>query len=182
MNWKTELKKLEQNKLWDTAIELLQHVINEEPNNMEAYINMNYLLMNLLVEEKHDESKHSHYEKLTMKYFIASYEKFSNNPEYLFFTGITACMSEWYFGVELEEAEAMIQKSLKLEPENILYKWAYYGSLDIYQNANEKRIAIYYAKKILEKNSSLKKILETKGSIGSYLLDIMTNWSKKVAN
>ena len=69
MNWKSQLEQLEQNKFWDFAIELMQKVIVENPNNVDAAIQMNYLLMNLLVEEDHDESKHEHYEQLTMKYF-----------------------------------------------------------------------------------------------------------------
>ena len=89
-------------------------------------------------------------------------------------------MSEWYFGIELEDAEKMIQKSMQLEPGNILYEWANYGSLPIYQDENTKKAAIPYAKIILEKNSPIKKILEAKGAIGAYLFDIMMNWSKDV--
>jgi len=180
MNWKEKLKYLESIEDWDSAIELMQKVIAEHPNDIDAAIRMNYLLMNLLVEEQHDESKHGYYEQLTKKYFLESYQRFSDNPEYLFFTGITACMSEWYFGIEIEQAEEMIQKAMQQEPQNILYQWAHYGFLDVYKNENEKKLAIPYAKIVLEENSPLKKILETKGAIGSYLLDIMTSWGKRI--
>ena len=76
MNWKEKLRRLEKTKQWDRAIEFMETVIRKNPDDVDAYIYMNYLLMNLLVEEKHDESKHDYYEFLAKKYFDESYAKF----------------------------------------------------------------------------------------------------------
>ena len=175
MNWKCELENLEKNKMWDSAIELMKKVIEEEPYDVGAAISINYLLMNLLVEEDYDKSKHDYYADLAQKYFLDSYRKFYNNPAYLYYTGRIACMSEWYFGIELDDADAMMKKAIQLEPDNIIYQWASFSAKD-----EDQTKAISYAHIILENNSSVKKILESKGSLGHYLLDIMTNWSKRM--
>ena len=177
MSWKNQLKKLENKKEWDAAIQYIQNIIVENPNDLDAYLSINYLLMNLLVEEDYDRIKHDYYAALTKKYFDESYAKFSNNPEYLFYIARIAVMSEWYFGLEMKDAEEMLQKSMLLAPQNVLYKFTYYGDLKK-QNLENRSEIIYYAQLILQPQSPIKTILETKGSLGEYLLDIMMNWSK----
>ena len=175
MSWKYELENLEKNKMWDSAIELMEKVIEEEPYDVDAAISMNYLLMNLLVEEDHDEAKHDYYADLAQKYFLASYHRFYNNAEYLYYTGRTACMSEWFFGIEMEDAIAMMQKAMQLEPNNIVYQWASDSLEDKDQTA-----AISYAHIVLQDDSPIKKILKLKGALGNYLLNIMTNWAMDI--
>lgn len=43
MNWQKQLRILENNKQWDYAIALMQDVIKNNADNMDAYIFMNYL-------------------------------------------------------------------------------------------------------------------------------------------
>ncbi len=179
MSWKEKLRTLERQKEWDAAIELMIHTINHNPDDMDAYIYMNYLLMNLLVEEDHtsiDENKFAYYETLTKHYFDESYAKFSNNAEYLFFTATTAVMSEWFFGIDVPDYEAMFQKAMLLEPNNLLYQRIYYMDLDKTIPGN-KKAAMEYAKKILDKDSPIQKTLKSKGAVGAYLLELMTNSS-----
>jgi len=171
MNWQEKLKQFEKNKSWDLAIEFMQKVITENPNSLDAYLSMNYLLMNLLVEENYDQAKQTYYEKLTKKYFDESYGKFSNNAEYLFYMGIVAHMSEWYFGIEIEEAKQMLKKAALLDSSNILYTWGYYAYLDMSNDANNIKAQIY-AKEILN-NSHLITQINSKGTIGQYILEMI---------
>ena len=180
MHWKKILNKLEYHKEWDTAIVFMESILIENPEDLDAYLMFNYLLMNLLVEEDYDRSSHKYYTTLLKKTFLESFSKFSNNPEYLFFTGMTAFMSEWYFNIEIEDAENMMQKAMQLEPNNALYQWGYYGLLKVEKNEEDKKKAMPYAKLILDVNSPIKKALETKGSLGEYILEIMSGWSKSV--
>lgn len=176
MQWKARLRLLENNKQWDDAIAFMERIICENPNDKEAYIFMNYFLMNLLVEENHDENKHDHYESLIKKYFQQSYAKYYNDPEYLFFTGITATMSEWYFGITVADYEAMFKKAMELAPDNLLYKDPYYINLDQTISSN-KKLMVEYAQIIIDVDSPIKNILTQKGALGEYLLDLMTHWS-----
>lgn len=110
MNWQEQLKKLENNKQWDEAIILMQDVINNNSHNVDAYIAINFLLMNLLVEGDYDNNKHDMYAKKIKQYFDTSYAQFSQNADYLFCTGITAIMSEWYFDINHKEGHTCFKK------------------------------------------------------------------------
>lgn len=177
MTWQEKLKKLEELKEWDFAIDLMQQTIKENPNNMDAYINMNYLLMNLLVEEDYDRNKHNYYESLLKQYFDESYEKFSNKAEYLFFTAMTVFMSEWYCGIESEDVDSMHEKAVALEPHNPLYTWGTYGRLHVSDDITRKMIDAC-TKKILE-NSTLVQLIKSKGSLGKYILEIHMGYGKR---
>jgi hypothetical protein len=178
MLWQKTIQRLEQNKQWDIAIIFMEQVINENSNDIDAYLSMNYLLMNLLVEEDYDENKHDYYESLIKKYFQESYAKFFNNPEYLFFTAITACMSEWYFGIKEEDIDKMIYKAIGLDPDNILYKWGFFIPLDKSDIANLNEM-VFYTKKNLTNNFQIKNLLNLKGSLGKYLLNIISHISTR---
>ena len=104
MCWREQLKQYEYNKNWNAAIKLMQVVIDDNPNDIDGYLFMNYLLMDILVNEMYDNSKHDYYADLLKKYFLESYSRFSNNSEYLFYIGFIASMSEWYFDIEMEYA------------------------------------------------------------------------------
>lgn len=178
MQWKKRLRKLEYEKKWDEAIAFMQQVIKDNPSNMDAYLFMNFLLMNLLVEEDHDESKHDYYESLAKKYFNESYAKFSGNAEYLYLTGKTAVMSEWYFGIDVKDYEDMFERARQLEPKNPLYNKKYYYMLRNKDPKHPELIA--HARMILSENSPVKEQLKDKGMLGEYILGMEENWSKDV--
>lgn len=179
MLWKKQLAKLEHAKQWDRAIKYMQNIVTKNPDNLDAYLSINYLLMNLLVEEDYDNTKHDYYASLTKKYFDESYAKFSNNPEYLFFTGITAFMSEWYFDIDREDAKKMLFKALDLEPDNLLYQSTYYLYLDK-KDPNNIQPLLDYANKVIASDSPIKTLLKNKGSLGAYILEITTGSNKRV--
>jgi len=178
MEWKKKLRLLELDKQWDCAIVLMQQVIKENPDDIDAYIYMNYLLMNLLVEEEYDQRKHDIYASLIKKYFDESYAKFYNNAEYLFCTGVTAVMAEWYFGIDAQAYEAMLKKAMQLEPDNLVYKRTYYMHLD--KNIpKEKREVSSYAQLLLQNNSPLVESIKSRGAFGEYLLSCMQGWAER---
>ena len=49
MSWKEELHQLEHEQSWGDAISFMQKTIAENSGDMDAYLAMNYLLMNLLL-------------------------------------------------------------------------------------------------------------------------------------
>lgn len=51
----------------------MKNIIEQNPNDLDTYLEMNCLLMNLLVEEDYDKNKHEYYANLLKKYFIESY-------------------------------------------------------------------------------------------------------------
>ncbi|MBJ7880429.1 hypothetical protein [Gelidibacter salicanalis] len=177
MNWKQQLSKFEQNRDWESAIALIQETIDGNNNTINAYLSMNYLLMNLLVEEQYELRNHDYYAGLLKKYFLESYSKFSHDPEYLFYIGQIACISEWYFDIEIEEAQSMMHRALELKPNYTLYKWANYRNLDMRESDNKEKM-ILYAKKALSE-SEVKRDLKSKGALGKYLWNLLQYWSKE---
>lgn len=180
MQWQQPLRKLEQSKQWDEAIAFMQNVIQKNPDDVNAHIAMNYLLMNTLVEEHPNKNQRRRYEELILNYFQDSFSKFNKNAEYLFYTGIMSHISEWYFDIDIEEGMDMITTALNFEPNNVLYSWGYYVYLNMSNMDNQLR-ALPYAEKILQNELSLKDKLKAKGAIGDYLLEIMTNWFKRIS-
>ena len=178
MNWKKHLRELEKSRQWDKAIEFMQGVIKENPNDKDAYVFMNYLLMNLLGEEDYDDSKEATYMNLAKWYFDESYAKYSEDPEFLYLMGRTAVMGEWFFGIEQKDYEMMIEKAHKLEPENPIYNEDYYYKLRRENPSHPELIS--YAKLLMRKNSPIEKQLESKGAVGEYLLEIRRGWAEEV--
>lgn len=171
MSWQEQLKTYENHKDWDAAIGLLQQVISSDQNDLDAYLSMNYLLMNLLVEEDYDKQKHDYYVGLLRKYFLESNTFFSTDSEYLFYTGITAFISEWYYDITIEEAKAMIDKAFDMEPDNKLYEWGHYAYIDM-SNPDTMAKSLVCGKEVLA-NPSLVQKLKSKGALGNYILEII---------
>lgn len=177
MDWKDDLYKFEQENEWELSIELMVDVIHNNPDNMDAYLAINYLIMNILVEENYNKKKRAYYAGLLKKYFLDSYSKFSNNPEYLFYIGKIACMSEWYFDLNIEEAQEMIKQAAKIDPDNMLYKWAYFNDLDMRVGNNIEKM-VSYAQTVMNDQKIIDQ-LKSKGSLGEYLLQGLEYWSKQ---
>lgn len=177
MNWKQHLIKLEHDKKWDEAIVFMEGIVTKSPHDVDAYLSILYLLMNLLVEEDYNDDKHDYYESLSKKYFADSYSQFSNNPKYLFFVSRIAYMSEWYFDVTTDFVDGMIEKAVQLDPENSLYLWGHYMNADT--GIDETKVAILnYAHFLLAHEESIRLQLQELGSLGEYVALLMFHWAR----
>ena len=156
MCWREQLKQYEYNKNWNAAIKLMQVVIDDNPNDIDGYLFMNYLLMDILVNEMYDNSKHDYYADLLKKYFLESYSRFS---------------SEWYFDIEMEDVESMLKKATYLDPESLLYKWGYCCILN--QRAEVNTETKYFLSRQILENDMLMKNIMKKGLLGEYLKEFM---------
>lgn len=174
-------QKLKLFKYQDTAINFMQNVIAKNPDDLDACLSINYLLMNLLVEEDYDATKQNFYAALLKKYFDISYAKFADNPEYLYYMGRIAAMSEWYVGLDIEDVQEMLQKAAFLDPENPVYQWVYYGNFEKDYKKNKDKI-VAYAQLIFQENSPIKEILIKKGALGNYILSMMQHWAQGMLN
>ena len=130
MNWKEQIAQLEQQGNFDIAIFLLEKVIAENPHTIDGYIFLLYRLMDTLVEggcywanskdplrnikREYYDSKDGDYIVLAKKYFAESYNKFSDNPEYLYYVGRGMGPAHYFFGVDDEMPTRMIRKAQSL--------------------------------------------------------------------
>lgn len=157
---------------WKPAIELIENLVSEYPDDVEVNVRAIYLIHNILVEEGCPDEGHDLMAALLKKHFELSYQKFSKNPEYLFFVGKILYIAEWYFGLDddpkpLDERLAfrMQKKAFEMEPTNQLYEWAYLFSKD------EKKKAFTLSKQILYEESNWLNWLRTKGFPGLYMIE-----------
>ena len=163
MLWQKKLQELEHAKQWDSAILFMQKIIAESPT-LDAYLSISYLLMNLLIEEDYDDSKHDYYAALSEKYFNEGYQKFSHNPEYLFFMGTIASIAPWYVNVEDQQVNDILHKAFELE-NNDLYAWGSYGM----ESSSSLNLRDAYAEKV-KTNTQLMRMIISKGTLGEYIL------------
>lgn len=177
-NWRTQLRRLEQDKKWDAAIAFMSEVIEKLPDDVDAAIFMNYLIMHLLVEEDFDLKKHDCYAALAKKYFDITYQRFSSNAEYLYYTAITAVMSEWYYNISVEDYQHMMEKAQHLDPANPVYKFMYY--YELHKKDHNNKEAFEYATMVLSEDSPVKKLLLSKGACGEYIFGLRKHWSEAV--
>jgi hypothetical protein len=196
MHWKEKVRILEQHDDFDVAIFYLEQIIKEHPDHVDAYIFLLFRLMDTIVEhachfanvsktpvsdikKKYYDKKEDCYEVLAQKYFKEGYAKFSENADFLFYVGLTAVMSEWYFGIDREDYEKMLDKARMLDPDNLIYNYPYYRDLDQATENNKKKIA-EYANMILDEKAPIRKALADKGAVGEYWLEMRTTWSKRL--
>lgn len=179
MSWKDTLRKLEEQKEWDAAIEFMLPVIQDHSEDKDAWIFMNYVLMSALYQENHKRpEKHEYYLQRALWYFYKSYQKFSDDPEYLYLTGRTAVINPGYFRINQKDQEAMLDKARRLDPENLNYQESYYWELSHTNCKNPELIA--YARTVLAENSAVQKQLGDKGALGEYLLKVKRSWCERI--
>ncbi len=187
MNWKEQLHALEQAKSWDAAIIFMEKFIHEHPDNMEAYLFLNYLLANMISEEQGwglgDENRRNYIVDLLVKYTDESYEKFSNKSDYLFYTAVIYGYADWYLSWYLrnenKDYKAMFEKAIALEPDNLFYKQIYLQHISGSIPDKEER-DIEFAKKVLAQDPSIKKIFDEKGALGESVWWSLTHNSREV--
>lgn len=178
MDWKIQLEALENAKEWDSSIMLMEDVIRKNPNDMDAYMFLNFRLMYLLVEEDYDNTKHDYYVGLLKEYFNVSYPMFYNDPYYLYYVGKTAVMSPWYLGITAKDIDNMLDKALLLDVRNPIFQWPHYCIIGC---NNPKDVALLaYADQVFDEHSILVRTLRTHGAVGAYILDMMTYWAQKM--
>lgn len=172
MNWKAQFADYEKffgvhaEIDWKPAVAFAQKVIDNNPEDIEAYIRVIYLLHNILVEEDYPETEHDHMANLLKQYFNKSYKKFSENAEYLFFIGKILHIAEWYFGLADNKLAVELQKkATEKEPGNLLYEWTYRFSCpgDIEEG--------YLAHQLITHEKDKIRWLKSKGYPGEYILE-----------
>lgn len=172
MNWKKYLEELEKDKDWSAAIDLMKQVINNNPEDKEAYVRAIYLLLNILLEEDYPEDRHSMLASRLKQYFEESYTKFSNDPEYLFFIGYFIELADWYFGEDkLQLATEMTKKAFDLDTDNVLYEWSW-------RFAEGDPLAGQLSEKMIMYDNSKIVWLKDKGAPGNYILNVIQNCFK----
>lgn len=171
MNWREELAYLRERKPWSEVLIFLEKTADENPDNVEVYVETIYFLLELLLEDSgiNFEVEGDKIADILKAFFEKSYKRFSENAEFLFFIGYFMALAEWYFGQnDLQLSKQMQKKAIEIEPENILYEWSYKFS------TNDR--SAYELSKQLLSDSEKMKWLEMKGVAGEYISNAIKNY------
>lgn len=187
MNWREQVAQLEREGNFDIAIYLLEKIIEENPNEMDAYIYLLYRFMDSFLEnscywlnskdslrkikEEYCEDKISRdYTQRAQKCFDESYARFSSNPEYSYYAPRLLLHAYDFMCLKIKESllESMYEKS----------KESGYNSV-LEQKYPDDPDNIIWARHILE-DPSIQKQLATKGAAAEYILGGEVSWAKKI--
>lgn len=171
--WKNQIIQFENSGDIKSAIELVCQTANNSPEEVELYLRTMFMMLDFLVEGHHSEEKNHYFSKKLKSYFDDSYEKFSENAEYLAFTGMMITKAEWYFDKSFDDGIKMIKKAVEIEPHNICYQCLYYIFEDQRPEVNPKVKFKVLGRFFAEESN--KKWLESKGLLGVYTLGIFEN-------
>jgi hypothetical protein len=200
MNWKEKLYILEKNDDFDVAIFFMQRIIRDHPEDVDAYIFILFRLMYCIIEnschfanisqtpvsdikKQYYSEKEEDYHDLYLEYFAQGNEKFSENPEFLFYAAHTAAMacglSFIYAGVDDVFINKMMEKAALLDPHNMVYQWQFYPAFCRDNDLQDQKL-LDYAQSVLDQNSPIWQELHQKGSFGEHLYGIMESWAHRM--
>lgn len=187
MDWKEQVKYLEQEGSFDIAIFVLEKEIKERPDNLDAYIFLLYRFMDLFLENacywsniskdrlrqiksEYYDAKKWQYVPLVQKCFDESYARFSDDPEYLYYASKIVIQFYWYIDLKVDEnlIDAMYEKA----------KASGYNSL-IEQSSPKNEHDIEWAKRILS-DPSIQEQLATKGAAAEYVIGSKVFIAKRI--
>ncbi len=178
MVWKTKFEEYEKSKNWQGVLQLLERITEKDQDFVEAHVRLIYLLLSIITELEYPTiepnkcpiENHATLVSLLKYYFDLSYQKFSCNPEFLFFMGAKMCYAEPHVNVDRNFAIDMQKRASELEPTNILYRWSYLTHILPHKN---KKVALELTRYMCEDSSKEKEWLLTKGQPGKEILDCL---------
>ncbi len=169
MEWKEKISLIEKDGNWQVALRLFEEDKKEE---VDFYLRIIFILLDFLVDRRYTQEEHDFVAPKVEYIFNEANLKYSDNAEFLFFSGIMISIAEWYFGMAtVEPAMAMLKRSMQREPENLLYKWGYYSLPDQRLEVNSE-LKFQLAEHVLRDEVTIN-LLNTKGLLGQYVLGIV---------
>ena len=120
----TQLREYLKMDSWVSAINYLYEEEKKHPNDVSIAINIVYCNGIMLVEQDLLKLLYDEYVNKSIEHFSRALTLFSDDPDFLFYSGWMACIGEWCFGVDQDFLEHMIDKAYRINPESFIYSWA----------------------------------------------------------
>lgn len=169
MELKNELELIEKERNVYRAVEYIKE---ERNKSLDNYLRVVFILLDFLVEGQHEQNDWDFISVKIKQIFNDAKLKYSSNYDFLFFSGIMIYIAEWYFGIDnIDEAKFMLDDIMKSNPDNVVYKWAYFSVIDQRVEINTE-IKQHLSAQILGDESILE-WLKSKGLLGEYVLGII---------
>jgi hypothetical protein len=139
-----EADELEKQEKWNEAKNFMFLQWKKDPQDHKKFIRLGFLCWYVVVEWgciDTTDLKHEEYENMLKELTKIGFEKFSNNPDFLWTFGYMISLFPYYFG-EYEEWEdkgkQMLKSSYCFRPNDLIIKLVFLGSLDIKSKEENK--------------------------------------------
>ena len=188
MNWREQVAQLEHEGNFDIAVFLLEKIIQEHPDEMDAYIillhrftdsilenpcywsNVSADPLKKIKEEYYDDKIEHDYRERAQHCFDESYARFSDNPEYLYYASRLLLHAYDFMCMKVKES-LLISMETKARASG-------YNSF-IEQSSPKNEHDAEWAKRILN-DPSIQEQLATKGAAAEYVIGREVSWAKKI--
>jgi hypothetical protein len=175
---KQELEKIfeleEENKFVE-VYELYQNLYSENKLEYEVWKNFYFFLWTAIEDAPNEFQEKIEIRKLMQKMYDEGKSKFSELADFNFIAGYTVSIFPYEYGDydDLEiEAHKMLKKATELEPENIIYKLVYFGSITNADKQTYRNLEIESSPIVLKKFSG-------KGTLNKYFKQVLNRIDKK---
>jgi len=155
---------------WQKIIKAYEERYKNNPKDKETILRYMYVLFLLLLEDevvKYPNFNYVKYNGIIRDLFFKSKDLFWNDSDYCFIVGYFLTFGVFetnddYYGY-YELGNSMIKRAYELQPDNIVYKLAYIGTLN--NNKAYLEFKINNKEKI---NEALEKYFDNRGLMGDY--------------
>jgi hypothetical protein len=167
--------ELEEENKFEEVFQLYQTLYSEKESDYEIWKNFHFFLWNAIEDATTEFNERIEVNKLLQKLFDEGKNNFSELADFNFITGYTVSIFPYEYGDydDLEfEANQMLKKATEMEPENLIYKLVYFGSISNVDKEEYRKLEIESSPKVLETFSG-------KGTLNKYFRQILNRIDKK---
>lgn len=168
--------QLEDSEQFDEAFQVYSEIYSKNNNEYEVWKHFYFFLWTAI-----EDAPSSFNDKIDLRQSLKimlgeGREKFAEIADFNFIAGYTVSIFPYEYGDynDLEkEAKQMLLKATSLEPENIIYKMVYLGSVSKFDDQMYRQAAVEAAPKVLETFSG-------NGGLNKYFREVLYRLDKKI--
>jgi hypothetical protein len=161
--------ELEEAEEFDKVFEIYSDLYSKSKSDYEVWKHFYFFLWTAIEDASNEFIEKINLRKLMQNMFDEGKRNFSELADFNFIAGYTVSIFPYEYGDydDLEiEANQMLKKATEIEPENLIYKLVFWGSLQTVDNEKYKKAEIEAAPKVLE-------VFSGKGTLNKYFRQVL---------
>ncbi len=173
MNWKSKLRQLIDGEKWEDALKFMDEVLESDSHSADSYLNYSYLLGEILMEAEFGTPLLDYCEIKIYQVYKEAMAQYSDDVDFLFWQSFLITRCDYFYNMDIYDAEAMMYKAYLAKPDDKLYQWARLtvnnGDMDDEDETLHRGKIKKYIRAMFADEALLKRINE-KGPVGEYWL------------
>ncbi|MCX4337132.1 MAG: hypothetical protein K1V99_08310 [Bacteroidales bacterium] len=173
MNWKSKLRQLIDGERWEDALKFMDEVLESDSHSADSYLNYSYLLGEILMEAEFGTPLLDYCEIKIYQVYKEAMARYSDDVDFLFWQSFLITRCDYFYNMDIYDAEEMMYKAYLAKPDDKLYQWARLtvnnGDMDDEDETRHRGKIKKYIRAMFADEALLKRINE-KGPVGEYWL------------